>query len=86
MKDLKPTSQELEELIKLIHKHNGLLFSDLRIAQTIQRIAKAKRYCETSDNPLTAAYNRQGVIFRIGYIMGQRAERAKRQSRKETKQ
>ena len=78
MKKLKPTPEELEELLKLVHKHNGFIFSDLRIAEQIQRIAKSKGYCVTSDVALTAAYNRQGVIFRIGYILGQRHERAKR--------
>lgn len=78
MKKLKPTPEELEELLKLVHKHNGFIFSDLRVAEQIQRIAKSKGYCVTSDVALTAAYNRQGVIFRIGYILGQRHERAKR--------
>ena len=78
MKKLKPTPEELEELLKLVHKHNGFIFSDLRVAEQIQRIAKRKGYCVTSDVALTAAYNRQGVIFRIGYILGQRHERAKR--------
>ena len=78
MKKLKPTPEELEELLKLVHKHNGFIFSDLRVAEQIQRIAKSKGYCVTSDVELTAAYNRQGVIFRIGYILGQRHERAKK--------
>ena len=78
MKKLKPTPEELEELLKLVHKHNGFIFSDLRVAEQIQRIAKSKGYCVTSDVALTAAYNRQGVIFRIGYILGQRHERAKK--------
>ena len=78
MKKLKPTPEELEELLKLVHNHNGFIFSDLRVAEQIQRIAKSKGYCVTSDVALTAAYNRQGVIFRIGYILGQRHERAKR--------
>ncbi len=78
---IKTTPEELEELLKLVHKHNGFIFSDLRIAEQIQRIAKSKGYCVTSDVALTAAYNRQGVIFRIGYILGQRHERAKRAAR-----
>ena len=88
MKKLKPTPEELEELLKLVHKHNGFIFSDLRVAEQIQRIAKSKGYCVTSDVALTAAYNRQGVIFRIGYILGQRHERAKRaeQERKRAEQ
>ena len=88
MKKLKPTPEELEELLKLVHKHNGFIFSDLRVAEQIQRIAKRKGYCVTSDVALTAAYNRQGVIFRIGYILGQRHERAKRaeQERKRAEQ
>lgn len=88
MKKLKPTPEELEELLKLVHKHNGFIFSDLRVAEQIQRIAKSKGYCVTSDVALTAAYNRQGVIFRIGYILGQRHERAKKaeQERKRAEQ
>ncbi len=67
MKKLKPTPEELEELLKLVHKHNGFIFSDLRVAEQERKRAeqerkRAEQECKRAEQECKRAA-RNGCIF-----------------------
>ena len=78
MKEITLDPAEVRELLELINKYNKRSWiSDIYVAEKI--ISRCWKYAaHTTDSAFANSRIAYGAFFRICFILGQRAERAKR--------
>ena len=76
MNKIDVNSEELEELIN-IAPHNDHWIDDIHTAEEVMRFCW-EYAAHTTDNAFTNSKIAFGTFLRISFIMGQRAERARR--------
>ena len=78
MKEITLDPAEVRELLELMDRHNKHFLDDLLTAESISEIAAETGLCKPSPSWTGNTYATMGLIFRAGYIMGQRSARGNR--------